>query len=163
MSYLPTDGRILGLTAEIVSAHVSHNSVTTGDLPVLIISVHRTLTGADAAPAAAEIMEPAVSVEKSVFSDHVVCLDCGKSFSMMRRHLQADHGMSPRAYRVKWGLPNSYPIVSPDYTKHRSLLAKSIGLGRRRETQQSDRVAPPEAQPPNDAVPRKAGVWGTAC
>ena len=124
------DELLLGLAAQIVSAHVSHNTVQSVDLPKLINDVHRALAsaGQETAPPRGE---PAVAVRQSVKSDHLVCLECGKHFSMLKRHLGNDHQLTPGEYRQKWDLPHDYPIVAPDYAKVRSRLAKKIGLGRK--------------------------------
>jgi predicted transcriptional regulator len=122
---------ILGLVADIVSAHVSHNSMSPDQLPKLISDVHQALATVGGSSAAVAQSDPAVPVKKSVFADHLVCLDCGKPFKMLRRHLATDHDMTPDQYRQKWTLPASYPIVAPDYAKERSVLAKKIGLGRK--------------------------------
>ena len=123
---------ILGLAAQIVSAHVSKNKLETDVLPSLIQSVYRSLSTAgnsEAAPAAAQT--PAVPIKKSVFPDYIVCLEDGKKLKMLKRHLQTSYGLSPDAYRTKWGLPREYPMVAPSYAATRSTLAKSIGLGRK--------------------------------
>jgi predicted transcriptional regulator len=123
---------LLGLTAEIVSAHVSNNSVSVSDLPNLITEVHRTLTqlGAGAAPRIEpEKQAPAVPVKKSITPDYLVCLEDGKKMKMLKRHLQTSYNMTPDQYREKWGLGSDYPMVAPNYAKHRSSLAKKIGLG----------------------------------
>lgn len=123
---------LLGLTAEIVSAHVSNNSVSVTDLPNLITEVHRTLAqlGTAAAPVAEpEKQVPAVPVKKSITPDYLVCLEDGKKMKMLKRHLQTSYNMSPDQYREKWGLGSDYPMVAPNYAKHRSSLAKKIGLG----------------------------------
>ena len=125
------DTTILSLAAEIVSAHVSNNAVASDQLPNLINDVHRALSTVGQAGAETPKIEPAVSVKKSVFADHVVCLECGKHFSMLKRHLMTDHKLTVQQYREKWELPSSYPMVSPDYAKVRSGLAKKNGLGRK--------------------------------
>ena len=120
---------ILGLTAKIVSAHVSNNQIGTEALPSLIQSVYRSLSSAGAGePAPAQ--SPAVPIKKSVFPDYIVCLEDGKKLKMLKRHLQTSFGLSPDAYRTKWGLPRDYPMVAASYAATRSTLAKSIGLGR---------------------------------
>jgi predicted transcriptional regulator len=124
---------LLGLTAEIVSAHVSHNPVSSNDLPRLITEVHRTLStlGAPAVPlAAAEPKAPAVPVKKSVTPDYLISLEDGKKMKMLKRHLRTAYGMTPEEYRAKWGLPADYPMVAPNYANRRSELAKGFGLGR---------------------------------
>ena len=124
---------LLGLTAEIVSAHVSNNSVSVTDLPSLITEVHRTLAtlGVGAPPPAPEPEKqaPAVPVKKSITADYLVCLEDGKKMKMLKRHLQTSYNLTPDQYREKWGLPSDYPMVAPNYAKHRSSLAKKIGLG----------------------------------
>jgi predicted transcriptional regulator len=118
------------LTAQIVSAHVSNNLVTPDQLPKLISDVHHALTTVGRTAAEQPKPEPADLITKSVFKDHIVCLDCGKHFSMLKRHLMADHKLTVDQYRQKWSLPQSYPVVSPNYAKTRSSVAKKIGLGR---------------------------------
>ncbi|WP_421993844.1 MucR family transcriptional regulator [Roseococcus sp.] len=124
---------LLGLTAEIVSAHVSNNPVSTGDLASLITEVHRTLsslsTGQTPVPVP-EVKPPAVPVKKSVTPDYLICLEDGKKLKMLKRHLQTSYGLTPAQYREKWGLASDYPMVAPKYAARRSALAKEIGLGR---------------------------------
>ena len=119
------------LSADVVAAYVSNNPVPVGELPSLIVSVHASLSGLSrpvAAPAAELV--PAVNPKKSVTTDFIICLDDGKKFRSLKRHLTA-LGMTPHEYRAKWGLPRDYPMVAPSYTAQRSALAKSIGLGRK--------------------------------
>lgn len=126
-----TMSEVLEMTTEIVSAYVSNNTVEALGLPALIESVHHALlarSSGSAAPAANA--EPAVSVKKSVAADHIVCLDCGRKLKTLKRHLKADHDLSPGEYRAKWGLSADYPMVAPNYSKARSAFAKQIGLGR---------------------------------
>ncbi len=120
---------LLELTAKIVAAHLSGNSVPPADLPGLIRSVHDALAsmGADPAPSP----EPAVTVKKSVMLNYLVCLEDGKKHKMLKRHLRTAHNMSPDDYRAKWGLAADYPMVASAYAKLRSEHAKAIGLGRR--------------------------------
>lgn len=125
--------QILGLTAQIVSAHVRHNSVTPDALPALIQEVYRTLANIGQAPAQVEKPTPAVPVKQSVRQDRIICLEDGKSFSMLKRHLMTDHKLTPQQYREKWDLPRDYPMVAPNYAQTRSALAKKIGLGRKSE------------------------------
>jgi predicted transcriptional regulator len=110
---------------------VANNPVPVGSLPELIASVHASLSGlgGEIAPPA-EPQEPAVNPKRSVFADHIVCLEDGKKFKALRRHLNTEHGMTPEAYRAKWDLPGSYPMTAPNYSERRSELAKAIGLGR---------------------------------
>lgn len=122
---------LITLTADIVAAHVSNNSVAVSDLPVLIGNVHQALAGLSngkAAPAVAP--EPAVPIRLSVKKDYIVCLDDGKKLKMLKRHLMTRYGMTPDDYRAKWGLPADYPMVAPAYAEQRRVLAKAIGLGR---------------------------------
>lgn len=126
------DEKVLALAAQIVSAHTSHNTVPTEQLPELIRQVHHALATLGQESPEPTKSEPAVPVRKSVFGDHVVCLECGKHFSMLKRHLMTDHNLSVAQYRSKWGLPSTYPLVAPDYAKVRSALAKKIGLGQKR-------------------------------
>jgi predicted transcriptional regulator len=121
----------LDLTARIVSAYVSNNSVTAGSVSDLIKMVYGTLAGVSAPAAVTETREAAVPIKKSVFPDHIVCLDCARTFSSLKRHIRTDHGLNPDGYRTKWGLPSSYPMVAPDYSAKRSSLATANGLGRR--------------------------------
>ena len=122
---------VLGLTSQIVSAHVSHNTVAPDALPSLIQEVYRTLVNIGKQPAQAEKPTPAVPVKQSVRQDRIICLEDGKSFSMLKRHLMTDHKLTPQQYREKWGLPRDYPMVAPNYAQTRSALAKKIGLGRK--------------------------------
>ena len=127
-------GDLLALTTEIVAAHVSNNTVAVGDLGQLINQVYQSLAnigGAPSASAAATRPQPAVSVKKSIQPDYLVCLEDGKKLKMLKRHLKTAYNMSPEAYRERWGLPNDYPMVAPNYARQRSRLAKEIGLGTR--------------------------------
>lgn len=122
------------LAADIVSAYVSNNSVPAGDLPALINDVYNALlrVGSVVAVAPAEPPKPAVAPRKSVTSDFIVCLEDGKKFKSLKRHLRTQYGLSPEEYREKWGLPADYPMVAPNYAKARSNLAKQMGLGQQR-------------------------------
>ena len=122
---------VLDLTAQIVSAHVSHNAVTPDTLPALIQSVYKTLIEAGSAAAEPEKPQPAVPVRRSVFPDYIVCLEDGKKLKMLKRHLRTAYNLTPEQYRERWGLPSDYPMVAPDYAKIRSGLAKAAGLGKR--------------------------------
>ena len=123
---------LLGLTAQIVSAHIGTNQVAVDALPSLIEAVFRTLSTAGTVEPAPAAQMPAVPVKKSVFPDFIVCLEDGKKLKMMKRYLRTSFGMTPSEYRAKWNLPADYPMVAPSYASHRSTLAKSIGLGRKR-------------------------------
>ena len=124
---------LITLTADIVAAHVSNNSVAVSDLPLIIQSVHGALSGLGGAPAAPEQpkQEPAVSIRASVKPDYIVCLEDGKKLKMLKRHLMTHYGMTPDEYRAKWSLPADYPMVAPKYAETRRELAKKIGLGRK--------------------------------
>jgi predicted transcriptional regulator len=124
----------IGLTANIVSAYVSNNSVAAGDIPALINQVHAALlrvsSGQSEAPV--EPLKPAVNVKKSVQPDYIVCLEDGKKFKSLKRHLRTQYGMTPEQYREKWDLAADYPMVAPNYAAARSQLAKQMGLGQQR-------------------------------
>ena len=124
--------RLLTLATEIVSAHVSNNAIPPDQLASLIQQVFKTLATVEQKAATPPRPEPAVPIKQSVTPGHVVCLECGKQFSMIKRHLTTDHQLTPEQYRKRWELPLSYPIVAPNYAKVRSALAKKIGLGRKR-------------------------------
>jgi len=124
---------LLVLAAQIVSAHVANNTVVPGDVPKLIDAVYHALSKVGRSPDTAPPADPAVSVKRSVTADHLVCLECGKHFSMLKRHLGTDHQLTPGQYRQKWGLPANYPLVAPNYARVRSSLAKKLGLGRAKE------------------------------
>jgi predicted transcriptional regulator len=128
---MPERPELLGLATEIVSAHVRNNAIAADQLPGLIQQVFNALATVEQATAAPPKAQPAVEVRRSVLADHIVCLDCGKHFSMLRRHLMTDHKITPEQYRQRWELPRSYPLVAPNYAKTRSALAKKIGLGRK--------------------------------
>ncbi|MEG3123187.1 MucR family transcriptional regulator [Sphingomonas sp. GB1N7] len=124
---------LITLTADIVAAHVSNNSVAVSDLPILISNVHGALTGLgnpEATPEAKQ--EPAVSVRSSIKPDFIVCLEDGKKLKMLKRHLMTHYQMTPEQYRAKWNLPADYPMVAPNYAEQRRTLAKKIGLGTKR-------------------------------
>lgn len=122
---------VIGMTAEIVSAYVGNNTVSAADLPGLIQSVHKALTGISGEPEVVEATprEPAVPVRRSITPDYLVCLEDGRKFKSLKRHLRTKYNMSPEEYRTKWGLPKDYPMVAPNYAKARSDLAKQMGLG----------------------------------
>lgn len=121
---------LLELTTEIVSAHVSNNTVAVVDLPELIQQIYRTLSTVGAnGVAAPERPQPAVPIRKSVTPDYIVCLEDGKKLKMLKRHLKTAYNMSPEEYRERWGLAPDYPMVAPKYAEQRSNLAKKIGLG----------------------------------
>jgi predicted transcriptional regulator len=125
---------LISLTADIVSAHVSNNSVTVTDLSSLIRNVHDALSDLGARNAAEPEArpEPAVSIRASIRPDYIVCLEDGKKLKMLKRHLMTHYQLTPDQYRAKWGLPSDYPMVAPKYAEQRRMLAKSIGLGTKR-------------------------------
>ncbi len=130
------------MTAEIVSAYVEHNSVPASELPALIRSVHDSLgllSGEVKPDVPQEPLQPKVPIKKSVSHDYIVCLEDGRRFKSLKRHLHSEHGLSPDEYRAKWSLAKDYPMVAPAYADARSNLAKTIGLGRK-----SAPVAQPE-------------------
>ena len=127
-------GDILALTTEIVAAHVSNNTVSVGDLPHLINQVYQSLStiGTGTVPVV-ERPQPAVSVKKSITPDYIICLEDGKQFKSLKRHLRTQYGLSPEQYREKWNLGADYPMVAPNYAAARSKLAKQMGLGQQRK------------------------------
>ena len=121
------------LTADIVAAHVSNNSVAVSDIPHLIANVHGALVNLGGPTPVPEVkLEPAVSIRASIKPDYIVCLDDGKKLKMLKRHLMTHYGMTPDDYRAKWGLPADYPMVAPNYAEQRRTLAVKIGLGTKR-------------------------------
>ena len=125
---------LIELTAEIISAYVSNNTVVASDLPAIIGDVHDALSKASqrVGQTEREELRPAVTVKKSVTPDYIVCLEDGKKFKSLKRHLRTHYNLSPEEYREKWNLPHDYPMVAPNYAQARSSLAKKIGLGQRR-------------------------------
>ncbi|OKL43224.1 MucR family transcriptional regulator [Pseudovibrio exalbescens] len=135
MSEIPADNNLIELTADIVSAYVSNNTVASADLPVLITDVYVALqktSGAITEPEP-EPLKPAVPIKKSVTNDYIICLEDGKKFKSLKRHLRTHYDMTPEEYREKWGLPSDYPMVAPHYAAARSELAKKMGLGQQRK------------------------------
>ncbi len=128
----PSPARLLGLTAQIVAAHTTRTPVTADQLPELIRAVHRALGSLGQAAAQPARPEPAVPIRRSVQHDRITCLECGARMAMLKRHLATAHGLTPEAYRERWGLGWDYPMVAPDYAEVRAGLAKRIGLGRQR-------------------------------
>jgi predicted transcriptional regulator len=122
------------LAADIVSAYVSNNSVPANDLPALISDVYNALlrVGSNIVAAPLEPPKPAIPVKRSVTNDYIICLEDGKKFKSLKRHLRTQYSLSPEEYREKWGLPADYPMVAPNYAKARSNLAKQMGLGQQR-------------------------------
>lgn len=134
MSETTSSNSFIELAADIVSAYVSNNSVPANDLPSLISDVHAALVRvtSSAISTVAEAPKPAVPAKKSITKEHLVCLEDGRKFKSLKRHLRTQYNMSPDEYREKWGLPSDYPMVAPDYAKARSNLAKQMGLGQQR-------------------------------
>ena len=146
-NYTNTDD-LLVLTTDIVSSYVSKNVVPVADLPKLIQSIHSSLTGlrvrAEEVKTAAP--EPAVPIKKSIKPDAITCLECGKGFKSLRRHLNTNHDQTPDEYRAKWSLGADYPMVAPEYSEARSSLAKTMGLGQRRAKASNKRKRPSQKQ-----------------
>ena len=139
---------ILALTAKIIAAHVGNNAVAGADVGTLIQSVFETLNRlATNEPSAAGELTPAVPIKRSVTDDYIVCLEDGKKRKTLKRYLMTAYGMTPEAYRTKWGLRPDYPMVAPNYSAHRQAVAKQTGLGRR--------VAPPPPPAPKPKSSRK--------
>jgi predicted transcriptional regulator len=135
MSETSTNANLIDLAADIVSAYVSNNTVSSSDLPGLIGEVYAALqrTSSGVAPEPMpEPLKPAVPVKKSVTPDYIVCLEDGKKFKSLKRHLRTQYNMTPEEYREKWGLAADYPMVAPNYAQARSDLAKKMGLGQQR-------------------------------
>ena len=129
-----TEG-LVELTADIVSAYVSNNAVVSADLPTLINETYDALSkaAAKASQPLTEELNPAVPIKKSVMPDYIVCLEDGKKFKSLKRHLRTHYDLTPEEYRDKWSLPHDYPMVAPNYAAARSALAKKMGLGQRRK------------------------------
>lgn len=127
-----SDDRLLHLSANIVTAYVSHNVLPASAIPEVITIVHKTLFALSRSPEEADQPQrkPAVAIRRSVTNDYIVCLEDGKRLKMLKRYLRSNYGLSPAEYRTKWGLPVDYPMVAPNYAKQRSEFAKKIGLGR---------------------------------
>lgn len=144
---------LIVLTADIVSAHVSHNNVGVNDLPKLIAAVHGALAGLGVSEVEdTALAEPAIAIRSSVKPDYIVCLEDGKKLKMLKRYLMTRFGMTPDDYRAKWNLPASYPMVAPNYSAQRKTLALAIGLGRQRS---DDAAEVSHLQPARSAPIRK--------
>jgi predicted transcriptional regulator len=130
----PGESSYIQLTANIVSAYVSNNTVPSAEIPNLIGQIHSALlrVSGGQAPTPAEPLKPAVPLKRSITSDYLVCLEDGKKFKSLKRHLRTQYGMTPEQYREKWALPPDYPMVAPNYAAARSHLAKQMGLGQQR-------------------------------
>lgn len=152
-------GEALHNVVSIVAAYVGHNSLRAADLPDFIAAVHssiRQLSDGQAAIVDKVPESPAVAVKKSVTRDHIVCLEDGKKFKSLRRHLSSFHNLTPDAYRAKWGLPSDYPMVAPAYSATRSQLAKDSGLGQVNKAAEPD-VTKEHAKVAEPSAPKKAG------
>lgn len=126
------EAEILDRTATIVAAHVRNNAIATDEVPRLVREVHNTLVQVESGEVASpEAQNPAVPIKKSVTPNYLVCLEDGRKFKTLKRHLKKAYNMTPQEYREKWGLPETYPMVAPNYAKERSRIAKEIGLGRK--------------------------------
>ena len=131
---------LLSLTTEIVSSHLSNNTVSSNEIPGLIDQVYKTLSNINSnGSGAGERPEPAVSIKKSVTPDYLICLEDGKKLKMLKRHLKTAYGMTPDEYKERWGLPADYPMVAPNYARQRSRLAKEIGLGKKSNSTSSSK------------------------
>jgi predicted transcriptional regulator len=123
---------LLSLTTEIVSSHLSNNTVSSNEIPGIIDQVYKTLANINSdGSGAGERPQPAVPIKKSITPDYLICLEDGKKLKMLKRHLKTAYGMTPDEYRERWGLSSDYPMVAPNYAKQRSQLAKEIGLGKK--------------------------------
>ena len=134
---MSSTGKYIDQTATIVAAYVSHNAVAADQLPGLIARVHAALSNVSSGQvgiaAAGEALRPAVLVKRSVMPDYIICLEDGKRFKSLKRHLRTQYKMSPEQYRERWSLAADYPMVAPNYAKTRSQLAKKMGLGQQRK------------------------------
>jgi len=147
--------RLSELSAEIVGAFVSNNSLRPDELTTLIADVHAAFVRATSAGRTQEPPEPAAPIQTSVKPNYILCLEDGKKFRSLKRHLTSEHGTTPAEYRSKWSLSSDYPMVAPNYAKARSELAKSIGLGRKTKTEVISKTAPrPSAKNGRKANPR---------
>ncbi len=146
MTDIEQNKALLGLTVQIVAAHVQNNTVPAQELPALIQQVYTALAQAGNVVEKPEVVEkpaPMVPAKKSVFPDYIICLEDGRKLKTLKRHLRSTYNMTPEQYREKWGLAPDYPMVAPNYAEHRSVLAKQLGLGRK----------PAEVAEPEDYVP----------
>ena len=158
MSELQQPSNYLQLAADIVSAFVSNNSVPATDLPVLIGNIHDALNrvaSGSTQQAVEEPKAPAVPIKKSVQPDYIVCLDDGKRFKSLKRHLRTVYNLTPDQYRAKWGLAADYPMVAPNYAATRSELAKRLGLGQQRRRAEPVQAEPQPAAPSTKGRRRK--------
>jgi predicted transcriptional regulator len=157
MSEAQSDLTVVEMAAEIVSAYVRNNSVPVSELPTLLQSVHESLgsiLNGSKPEAAKEPLQPKVPIKKSVTNEYIICLEDGKRYKSLKRHLHSAYGLSPQEYRDKWGLPKDYPMVAPAYADARSNLAKTMGLGRKASAPAASAPEPePELAEPKAAAP----------
>jgi predicted transcriptional regulator len=155
----PASQDLVELTSEIVSAYVTHNKISSEDLPAVITSVHAALQGLDhEKQREPEKPVPMVPIKRSITPDHLISLEDGRRYKSLKRHLSG-RGLTPQQYREKWGLPKDYPMVAPNYAQQRSELAKALGLGQQRRKRPTD-TPPPEPAPPAEEgapAPRRRG------
>ncbi len=150
-----SNSNIIDLSTEVVSSYLTNNKLAASEIPALIASVH----GALDALASGKVEEPtpelhpAISIKKSITPDAIICLEDGKAFKSLKRHLRTKYNLSPEDYRAKWGLPTSYPMVAPNYAASRSALAKNMGLGQQRRKMTA---AAPAPAPKPKGRPRKS-------
>lgn len=140
MEHGPTNG-LVELTSQIVSAYVSNNPLPVGEIPALILHTHAALSriSGSAAPVERDEQKPKIAAKKSISPDFIVCLEDGKKFKSLKRHLRTHYNLSPEQYRAKWDLPHDYPMVAPNYARARSDLAKKMGLGTSAKTKTTHR------------------------
>jgi predicted transcriptional regulator len=124
---------LLALTTDIVTSHLSRNTLETAEISSLIREVYSTLANVGTSEPISDRPQPAISIRKSIQPDYIVCLEDGKKLKMLKRHLKTAYNMTPEEYRQRWGLPSDYPMVAPNYANQRRNLAKKIGLGTRRK------------------------------
>ncbi len=163
MSEAQSDLTVVEMAAEIVSAYVRNNSVPVSELPTLLQSVHDSLgniLNGSKPEAAKEPLQPKVPIKKSVTNEYIICLEDGKRYKSLKRHLHSAYGLSPQEYRDKWGLPKDYPMVAPAYADARSNLAKTMGLGRKASAPASAPEPEPEAVEPAAAAVQTEGEAG---
>jgi predicted transcriptional regulator len=132
MNEKPKTEELLKWTTQILSAHLRSTTIPLSELPDLVRTVYRTLESVSGSAGAPPDLTPAVPIRRSVTPDYIVCLEDGRKFKMLKRHLKTAYDLTPEAYRARWGLPADYPMVAPNYARQRSGLAKKIGLGRQR-------------------------------
>ncbi|MCK5296208.1 MAG: MucR family transcriptional regulator [Alphaproteobacteria bacterium] len=131
MTDQPSKDELLLLTAQIISSHARNNTININDIPAAIHEIYKALAAVGGMPHRKEHLQPAVSIKKSVTPEYIICLEDGKKLKMLKRHLKTAYNMTPEEYRERWNLPPEYPMVAPEYAKHRSKLAREIGLGKK--------------------------------